>query len=840
MKEKEKQKKTVVPAPEKISSLNNSLFNKILPHIIAVVVFAVITTAYFSPMILDNKAIEQSDILQGKGMSKEIVDFRDKTGKEALWTNSMFGGMPAFQISVLYHGNVLQYVDKILSLGFPHPAQLLFLALLCFYIMLIVMGVTPWLAIAGAIGYALSSYDLIILEAGHNSKMHAIALIPLLVAGVILLRNRNYWLGAIVTAIGLSLQVYANHLQITYYLVLLMIVYGIVEAVYAFREKNFRNLFIIGGAGVAAGVFALLTNLSMIWSTYEYLPSTIRGPSELASNKQSSGGLDHDYAFQWSYGKMETFTLLIPDFFGGSSTAKLSDNSHFAKLLEQYNVSPGQREQYLSRAPMYFGDQPFTSGPVYVGAIICFLFVLGLFMIKDRTRWWLLSISVLAILLAWGKNFQWFSDLFFYHFPGYNKFRSVAMILVLVQFAFPLLGTLLLTKILNRDYDKKELILKLKYSVIITGGLCLLFALLGPVFMTFKGAGDAQLESQQPVLDAIIADRESLLRMDAFRSLLFILLAAGLIWMHVSERVNRNLFLAGIIGLIFVDLFFVGKRYLDSTDFVNKSEYEHYYSATPADELILKETSKDYRVLNLATNTFNDAKTSYFHKSVGGYHAAKLRRYQEIIEHQLSNDSTRHSPYPFNKSVVDMLNTKYILVPNKQQGEQVMPNTQAMDNAWFVDSMRMVNNADEEMAGLNTFNPATTAIIDKRFSAQLGGLVPSHDSTASITLESYAPNDLVYKSKSSRENVVVFSEIYYQPGWNAFIDSKKADHFRCNYILRGMRVPAGDHTIEFKFEPQSYFTGEKVAYASSGILLLLLIGVLIRSLLPLVQKPERP
>lgn len=827
MKEKEKQKKTPSQA-QKIPAQRNPLFKKLLPHIIAIAVFAAITTAYFSPMILDNKVMEQGDILQGKGMSKEIVDYRGKTGKEVLWTNSMFGGMPAFQISVLYHGNLLQYIDKILSFGFPHPAELLFLAFLCFYIMLLVMQVNPWLAITGAIAYTLSSYDLVILDAGHNSKMHAMALIPLLVAGIILLRNKKYWWGIIITMIALSLQVYANHLQITFYLVLLMTVWAIVEAVYAYREKNFRNLFIVGGVAIMAGIFAVLTNLSMLWSTYEYVPSTTRGPSELASNKQSAGGLDHDYAFMWSYGKMETFTLLIPDLLGGASGAKLSENSNLGKLLDQYNLAPGQKQQYLSRAPMYFGDQPSTSGPVYVGAIVCFLFVFGLMMVKDRTRWWLLAISILAILLSWGRNFQGFSDLFFYYFPGYNKFRTVQMSLVLVQFAFPLLGILLLTKILNRDYDKKELIMKLKYSVYITGGLCLLFALLGPAFMSFKGGNDAQLASQQPILDAIIADRKSLLRMDAFRSLVFILLSAALIWMYVNDRMRQNLFLLGIGGLMFIDLFFVGKRYLDDSNFVNKREYDQYYKPSSVDELILKDESKDYRVLNLASDTYQDATTSYFHKSVGGYHAAKLRRYQEIIEHQLNSSDTtlRKSPGP-NISVLNMLNTKYVISPGKQQGNaQVHANPDAIGNAWFVDSVRMVNNADEEMNALNDFNPRTTAIIDKRFASQLSGFAPSHNSAASITLERYAPNDLVYKTKSAAENVVVFSEIYYQPGWDALLDGKKADHFRCNYILRGMRVPAGEHTIEFRFEPQSYFTGEKVAYASSGLLLILLFGVL--------------
>ncbi|MEO5673256.1 MAG: YfhO family protein [Chitinophagales bacterium] len=837
MKEKEKQGKIHLATPEITLPREASLSQKLLPHIIAAIVFLVITALYFSPMIFDNMAMEQSDILQGKGMSKELVDFRDKTGQEALWTNSMFGGMPGYQISVLYRGNLLQYIDKLFSLTvLPYPSGLLFLTLVCFYIMLVVMGVSPWLAITGGIAYALSSYDLIILEAGHNSKMHAIALVPLLIAGIFLLRKKNYWWGGIVTAIGLSLQVYANHLQITFYMLLLIAAYAVVEAVYAFRNKDLKNLFITGGVLAIAAIFSVLTNLSMLWSTYDYVPSTTRGPSDLASNKQSHGGLDHDYAFMWSSGKMETFTLLIPDFLGGASGAKLGENSNFGKLLKQYNVAPAQRKQYLSRAPMYFGDQPSTGGPVYLGAMVCFLFVLGLMMVKERTRWWLLSISILAILLAWGRNFQWFSDLFFYYFPGYNKFRTVAMSLVLVQFAFPLLGILVLAKILNRDYDKSELITKLKYSVYITGGLCLFFALFGSMFLSFKGGGDAQLAGQQPVLDAIISDRKSLLRLDAFRSLAFVLLPAGLIWMYVTNRLKQNFFLLAIGMLMFADLFFVGKRYLDSDDFVSKSDYANFYSASTTDELILKDQSKDYRVLNLASNTFNDAKTSYFHKSVGGYHAAKLRRYQEIIEHQLSQDSARRSSFPFNKSVVDMLNTRYIIVPNKQQGEQVIPNAQAMDNAWFADSVLMVSNADEEMKALDHFNPGNTVIIDRRFESQLNNFIPAPDSAASVILESYAPNNLVYKSRSSRENIIVFSEIYYQPGWDAFVDEKKAAHFRCNYILRGMRVPAGDHTITFKFEPASFFTGEKVAMASSGILLLLLTGIILRSFSPKLRR----
>ena len=831
MKEKQKDKAPPVvtknvknPAPEK-----ETIWQMILPHIIAVAVFIVITFLYFSPMLVGNKMIQESDIIHNRGMSKELADYRAKTGKEALWTNTMFGGMPGYQISVYYNGNFVRYIDKIISLGFPHPSELLFIALISFYILMIVLGVNSWLAIAGAIAYALCSYDLILLEVGHTSKMHAIGLLPLAVAGVWLLRQGKYWWGAAITAVGLSLQVYANHLQITYYLFLLLLVYAIVELIFSIRDRKYRNLLITGTIVAVCGIFSVVSNLSMLWSTYDYVPSTIRGPSELTSNKQSTGGLDKDYAMAWSYGKMETFTLLIPNINGGSSNATVSENSNFGKVLKQYGVSPAQLKSYLENVPMYWGDQPSTSGPVYVGAIICFLFIFGMLMIRDRWKWWILAATILSFFLAWGKNWDWFSSLFFYYFPGYNKFRTVSMILVIAQFTFPFLAFVMLNRILNGTYEKKELISKLKLSVYITGGLCLFFALFGTVIFNFQGKSDGQI--QKEIISAIIDDRKAALRIDAFRSLVFILLSAALIWAFVNNRLGKNVFIGGIVLLVFADLFPVGKRYLNDNDFIPKNEYDKYFQATQADLLILKDTSPDYRVFNLASDPFNDSRTSYFHKSVGGYHAAKLRRYQEIIEHQLTkSDSTKKSPFPFNKQVVDMLNTKYIIYKAGEQ-EQVLPNTGMYENAWFVSDLKMVNNADEEMNALNDFEPGKTVIVDKRFSNQLSGFTPSPDSGAVITLEKYEPNDLLYKSKSSKENVAVFSEIYYQPGWDAFIDGKKADHFRCNYILRGMRVPAGEHTIEFKFEPTSYYTGEKVAMGSSGLILLLLIGVIGREIM---------
>ncbi|HUM47072.1 MAG TPA: YfhO family protein [Chitinophagales bacterium] len=807
-----------------IEKKQTGIFRQAIPHIVALLVFVFVNLLFFSPMVLDNKMIRQSDIIQYKSVSKEINDYYQRTGKSTLWTNAIFGGMPTFQIGVKYEGNLLQYLEKVAALGFPHPSQLLLFAFIGFYLLLILMRVNPWLAIGGALAYGLGSYNLILLEAGHTSKLHAIGLLPLAVAGILLLRQGRFLWGSAITAVALSLQIYANHLQITYYLMLLMVIYGIVELVAAIRQKQFNNLWMAGGLAVVCALFAVLSNLSNLWSTYEYLPSTIRGPAELTSNEQSSGGLDKDYAMSWSYGKMETMTLLIPDFNGGASNAKMGANTNLETLLRQYQAPPAQITSFLDNAPMYWGDQPFTSGPVYVGALVCLLFLLGMLVIREHWKWWILSATILAVLLSWGKNFEWFSDIFFYYLPGYNKFRVVSMILVLVGFTFPFMGFMMLSKMVNGEFDKAFLFSRLKISVYVTGGLCLLFAVAGPALFNFQGPGDGRM--QKEIIDAIIEDRKSLLRADAIRSLVFILLGAGLIWAYIKNRINQNILIAGIVLLVFFDLFTVVKRYLDNDDFIPKNEYARYFEPTQVDQLIQKETSKDYRVFNLGADPTTDSRTSYYHKSLGGYSAVKLRRYQDIIEHQLTkSDSTKNSGFPFNKDVVDMLNTKYIIFKSGEQ-DQVLPNTAAMDNAWFVKNVKMVNNADEEMNGLNDFNPAETVLIDKRFSDQLTGFQPAMDSAAVIVLKSYEPNNLIYTSSSKVEQVAVFSEIYYQPGWDAFVDGKPVNHFRCNYILRGMRLPAGEHTIEFKFEPVSYYTGEKIAMAGSGMILLFLFGLI--------------
>lgn len=791
----------------------------LLHHLVAIAIFIAISLVYCSPLF-QGKQVKQDDITRFNGMSKEIVDFRDKTGKEPLWTNSMFGGMPAYQISVLYPSNLIQYVHRVVRLGLPHPAGMLFLYLVGFYFLLITLKFDVRMSTIGAFAYALSSYFFIIIEAGHNSKADAIGYFAPVVAGVLMTYRGKIWLGGIVTALALALQLYVNHLQITYYLFLTLLVLGIVELVKAIKEKQYLPFLKSTGVLIIASGLAVTPNIGNILLTYDYGKYTTRGQSEL-NEKKVSTGLDKDYALGWSYGVGETMTLLIPNFYGGSSSGELSTSSETYKTLIEKSVPVSQAKQIIKNAPMYWGDQPFTSGPVYAGAIVCFLFVLGLFVLKGDYKWWLLLATILSIMLSWGKNFQWFTDIFFDHFPGYNKFRTVSMILVIAEFTMPLLALLGLKKIMEGEIPVKQIKKYLLYSFYIVGGLTFFFVLLPGALFDFVSSSDEQMKtSGYPdwIIEAFRADRGNILRSDAFRSFAFIVLAGGVIWLFVINKLKKEYAYWGMALLILTDMWVVDKRYLNNDSFVAKTKIEKPYLPTQADMQILQDKDLDYRVLNLSVSTFNDANTSYFHKSVGGYHGAKLKRYQELIEYQISKN---------NMSVLNMLNTRYIIqLDEKTQQQLVHRNPLALGNAWFVQEFKLVANADSEMNALTNFNPAQTAIVDKRFENELSNLKINVDSTASIKLVGYEPNVLTYQSKASTEQLAVFSEIYYQPGWNAYIDGKLMQHFRANYVLRAIRVSAGEHKIEFKFEPQVYYTGEKISLAGSILLLLLAGGVI--------------
>ena len=794
--------------------INNKIMEKLKkigPHLMVLLLFMSISFVYFSPL-LEGKMLDMHDIKQWQGMSKEVVDFHEKTGENALWTNSMFSGMPAYQIATWSDANLIQYVVKVITLGMPRPASLLFLYLLGFYILLLSLKVDYRLAAVGAIAFAFSSYFFIIIQAGHMTKAHAIAYVPMVVAAVLYTYRGKMLLGGVLTALTVALEIYANHLQITYYLVLMLLIIGLVQFVKDLKAKNLVDFAKRTGVLLVAALLASGTAFTNLATTMEYGKDSTRGKSELTTNLDNkTTGLDKDYATQWSYGIAETFTLLIPNFHGGASQGELTTESETYQAIK----STPNAKQLIKQLPLYWGDQPGVGGPTYAGAIVIFLFVLGLFFVKSEMRIWLVMATIMSIMLAWGKNFMGLTELFLDYFPGYNKFRAVSMILVIAEFTIPLLGFVALNKFLSSDKLENEKEKSLKLAFYFVGGITLLFALIPSLFFDFVGGQDASLEKNGWPIDALQSDRAGLLSADAWRSFIFIALTFGTLWLFLKNQLQSKyvIFIVGV--LVLADMWTVNKRYLNNDNFASKRKVEKPYQTSQADQQILNDKDPNFRVFNQTVSTFNDASTSYFHKSIGGYHGAKLKRYQELIENHIAKG---------NMAVLNMLNTKYFI---SQQG-QVQQNPGAMGNAWFVNNVNIVANADAEIAALNGFNPDSTAIVDTRFSDQI--IENLDNSNTAINLEEYKPNYLKYTSSSTKDGIAIFSEIYYDKGWNAYIDGKLKPHFRANYVLRGMQIPAGNHLVEFKFEPSTYKTGETVALVSSAILLLLLAFVSFKEL----------
>jgi hypothetical protein len=770
--------------------------------------------------VLEGKVLRQHDIEQWEGMAKEIMDFREQYHTEPLWTRSMFGGMPAYQISVLYPANLVKYVNDVLLLGIPMPYSYIFLALLGFYILLLSMKMDFRIAAAGAIAYAFASYNFIIIMAGHNSKMHAIALAPLVIAGVVMVYNKRYLFGGALTAIALSLQIYANHLQITYYLAFAIGLLILTELVKCIRSGEIPHFMKSGLVLAVAVILSVLPNTTSLWATYEYGKDSTRGPSELTEKKHSDG-LDKDYALAWSYGISETFTLLIPDFAGGPSQTELGKNSATYKALMD-NGAGAQANQFIQAVPLYWGPQSFTAGPVYFGAIVIFLFILGCILVKNEYKVWLLAGTILFIVLSWGRHFTAVTDIFFNYLPGYNKFRTVSMILTMAGLSVALLAMMGLNQFFNAGVNEQQRKKALLWSLYGVGGVCLLFALAPGLFFSFTSPVDENLKQYDWLVAAIRDDRASAMRTDAFRSLFFVGAAFALLWFALKRKISFAWSVLGIAGLMLTDMWTVNKRYMNNDMFVSESRAKQVFQPSEANLQILQDKEPGYRVMNTSVSTFNDATTSYFHHSIGGYHGAKLKRYQELIENQISEN---------NMSVLDMLNTKYFILSSKTGGPPfAQQNPGALGAAWFVKEFKMVANADSEMTALTGFNPAQTAIVDERFKDQLTGLNIQPDSAASIRHTEYRANHLTYETNVASEQLAVFSEIYYDKGWNAYIDGQPAQHFRVNYVLRAMRIPAGSHKVEFRFEPKVYATGEKVSLAGSVILILLFAGVAFREL----------
>jgi hypothetical protein len=801
----------------------------IVPHIVAVAIFMVICLVYFYPA-LEGKVLHTNDGTVARNAAKEISDFRAKYGQEPLWTNSMFSGMPAYLISVKYAGNLMVYADRVLKF-LKLPAASIFLTMVGFYILLLFFKVDTRLAIAGAIVYGLSTYFFFILTAGHNTKAFAIAYMAPMIGGIYYTYRYHAIKGALITTFFLSLELMAGHPQITYYAFMCILIFLIAEFIQSIINKGVPDFLKKSLILIIPVVLALGMNFASLYTTWEYGKYSIRGKSELLTkDTNKTNGLDRDYVTQWSYGIDETLTLLIPNFKGGASIP-FDRNSQTVTALKKNNAA-----QYVSQFRIYWGTQPMTDGPVYVGAIIMFLFILGLIIIKGPEKWWLLAATILSIMLAWGKNFMPLTNLFLDYFPGYNKFRAVTMTLVIAEFCIPLLGILALRDIFNGTVTRKEALKGIKIAFGITGGLALIFLLLPGLAGSFLSPDEQQGQLPGWLSSALISDRKALMRTDALRSFILILIGAGILVAFYYEKIKKEYAIVFLAILFLADMWFVDKRFLNADRFVTPVISQKASAPTLADNIILKDTSY-YRVLNLSVSPFNDASTSLYHKSIGGYHGAKIERYQELIDSSIIQDlifyqtaiSTAKSLADIqpalqrlsSNNALKMLNAKYFIIDGQMAPEI---NKNAMGNVWFPETPVMVANPDEEISMINKFNPAHQAIIDTKFKNQIANSSYPGVAGDTIMLASYKPNELVYKYTSKGDRLAVFSEIYYPAGWKAYVDGAEKSYFRTNYVLRGMIVPSGSHEIKFEFKPASYYVGDTVSLASSLIFILMAAG----------------
>ncbi|MEN6618567.1 MAG: YfhO family protein [Rikenellaceae bacterium] len=817
--------------------MNN--YKQYLPYALAILAFAFLAY-FFTPQVFQRKVVNQSDIASWRGMANEIIQYNEANpDKEpTLWTNSMFSGMPATTISVEYDGDYTDYLYKLFFVGQRPPSYLL-ICLVGSFLLFLAFGVNVYLSVVGAIAITFCAYNPQIIQVGHNSKMVAIAFMPWVLAAVAYAYRKKTILGAILFALALSFQIKANHPQITYYLAIIVLGYGFAQLYKSIKEKYFLKFLKTSIYLLLAGAIGIATNINHLWPTFEYSKYTMRGGSELTDNNKQQG-LDIAYATSWSYSPQEMPNLMIPNYNGGASVGELSTNSETYKTLK--NAGYQGAEQVIKQMPLYWGKQPFTAGPMYMGAISMFLFILGLILLKGPIKWWIAVVSLIAVLLSWGSHFLFFTELFFKYAPLYNKFRTVSMILVILQITIPLLAFLTTDKILKGDFDKKKVKQGLTISLLLTVGFALLMVIMPTLAGSFSGASDGQIPEQ--LRSSLIMDRISLLRADAFRSIIYILLAAAALWFTFTNKIKPTYFY-GILGLlVLADLWSVDKRYLNDSHFVSNREFTNQYAKRPVDEIILKDKDPDYRVLDLSINTFNDSHVSYHHKTIGGYSPAKLQRYQDMIDYYIAPEMQRIGKdingsmtideaqaklgdYP----VLNMLNTKYIIVGGENPP---LINSKAMGNAWFADSIKWADNANQEIEFLGSADVKSTAVVSKEFAKDLEEINLAYTSSSAafssiaendtIMLTAYAPNKLNYQYSASKERVALFSEVYYPAGWMATIDGQTAEIFRANYILRALKLPAGSHQIEFVFEPESFRKGAIYSRISSGLLLILLIA----------------
>jgi hypothetical protein len=812
----------------------NNWFKQNGMHFAIIGIFLAICFFYFTPAF-NGKTLGQSDVVGAQSTQKEINDYRAK-GETILWTNQIFGGMPAYQIWAPYSANVTTWVVKATKAAFPNPVDTVLILLIGTYFLFTVLKMNPWLAAAGAVAFTFSSYNIILLVAGHSNQAYAIAFFAPILASIILTLRGRYFVGGALTALFLAMEIRANHIQMTYYLLLALIILLGIELYHAIKSKNtaayIKSVSYLG----AALLLALLVNASTLWSTYEYSKDSYRGKSNLTHNtKEPKNGLDRDYAYQWSQGVGECFTFLIPNAYGGGSgTETLDQNSETGKVFLAKGMQDEQAAQYaqqLANFPglgLYWGNKPGTTGPFYFGAVICFLFIFGLIVVKNRLKWWLLATVVLTMFLSFGRNLPFLSDLFFNYFPLYNKFRAVESILAVASLCFPILALLAVQEIIDTK-DKTAIFKKLKIALYIVGGILLLLIALPDTILNFHSddqvAGLANLTRAlqgdnamaTSISNALTRDRIALERADAIRSLIFVVITFGIIFAFIKQQINLTIVSVALLALVLVDMWQIDKRYLRESSFQDKVDVDAVVKPREVDQFIARDTDPDFRVFDTTTGLKDDTFNPFFHKSISGYSAARLKRFDELIDNQFSNS--------INHDVLDMLNTKYFITADqKNQSVGMQVNSNACGNAWFVKKVSFAETPDEEMQAISSFSPKDEAIVDKRYRSLLNEKAIGQDANGTIKLTSYNPDHMVYQSGSTAGQIAVFSEIYYDKGWTMLIDGKEQPYFRADYVLRAAQIPVGNHKIEFIFHPTSYYAGEKISLAGSILLVLALGG----------------
>ncbi|MEA4918668.1 YfhO family protein [Proteiniphilum sp.] len=828
---------------------NSFDFKKIIPDLIVIVGFILISFIYFAPAIMEGRVIAQSDSLAAIGQGQEQRDYMERhDGKRTRWNLSMFSGMPSYQMSPTYDSSKPQdTIKKAYSLFLPNYVGLVFIMLLGFYILMRALKASPLLSALGAIIWAFSSYFFILIAAGHIWKFITLAYIPPTIAGMLYIYRKKYLLGGLLFMLFVAFQISANHPQMSYYFLFVMFFIATAFFVEAIRKKELAGFLKSTSVLLVAGIIGVAANTSNLYHTYEYSKETMRGKSELTHHgeeNKTDGGLERDYITAWSYGIGETWTLLVPNAKGGSSAVRMADNERaMSKARPEY-------QQLYQQIGQYWGDQPWTSGPVYVGAFVLALFVLGLFIVKGPLKWALLAGTLFSILLSWGKNLMGLTDFFIDWIPMYNKFRAVSSILVVAEFCIPLLAILALKEIIQKPEILKTNIKYLYISLGVTGGMALLFAIAPKLFFSsFIPASEMQAlqslppEHIQAVITNLIDMRASILTADAWRSFFIVAIGGLMIWLFIHKKIKMEWMVAGILLLCLVDMWDVNKRYLNDNDFVPKTNQQQFFTLSPTDQQILQDTTKYYRVLNMATSTFNDGITPYRHKVIGGYHAAKLRRYQDLIDVHLGKEMAAlqqgiiqsqgemDSLNADRFKVLNMLNSKWIVMPAQDGSTIPLENPYAMGNAWFVDNIRFVENADEEIDALGVIDLHKEAVADKKYEPLLAGFRPTPaDSASAIRLVDFDSDFVTYSVDAKKEELALFSEVYYPKGWQITIDGQPVEMIRANYTLRALPIPAGKHTVEFRFDPQSIRVTESIAYAALLIMLLTVTLLIYRAI----------